>query len=166
MWVHANQNLLNNGRTVHLDPEEPEGAEDWDADKAKEEVEKADPYDARLKSIVQDNKVQISEKHMQDAWVVRLMGDCTEYVSPKDPKQTVCNGVSVVRSLLWPGAYTFYQNGKCIQVYLGQGHKYELKTYFPVNPPEVLADPEEYGEGPEPTPLEAPPVQEEADEEN
>jgi len=29
-----------------------------------------------------------------------------------------------------------------------------------------LADPEEYGEGPEPTPLEAPPVKEEADEEN
>jgi len=52
MWVHANQNILDNGRTVHLDPEEPEGAEDWDADKAKEEIEKADPYQQRLKPIL------------------------------------------------------------------------------------------------------------------
>ena len=32
---------------------------------------------------------------------------------------------------------------------------------FPLNPPCVMDDPEEYGEGPEPTPLEAPPVVEE-----
>ena len=92
------------------------------------------------------------------------MGDCTEYKSANDPKVTLCNGVVVVRSLQWPGAYTFYQNGKQLSLYLGQGHKYELKTYFPVNPPTVLADPDEYGEGPEPTPLEAPPVKEEANE--
>ena len=85
MWVHANLNILKNGRTAHLDPEEPEGAEDWDADKAKEAIEAADPYDARLKSIVSDSKVQISEKHAQDAWVVRLMGDATEYASEKSP---------------------------------------------------------------------------------
>ena len=35
---------------------------------------------------------------------------------------------------------------------------------FPVNPPTVLDDPEEYGEGPEPTPLHAPPVEEKKEE--
>ena len=47
-------------------------------------------------------------------------------------------------------------------MYLGHGHKFTQATSnFPVNPPEVMEDPEEYEDGPEPTPLEAPPVQEE-----
>jgi radial spoke head protein 4A len=49
MWVHKNLNLLKNCRTAHADPEEPEGAEDWDAEAEKKKIEEADPYDPRLK---------------------------------------------------------------------------------------------------------------------
>ena len=45
---------------------------------------------------------------------------------------------------------------------MGNGHKFgQEMSNFPVNPPEVMADPEEYEDGPEPTPLEEPPKVEE-----
>lgn len=47
-------------------------------------------------------------------------------------------------------------------MYLGNGHKFGQETSnFPVNPPQVMEDPEEYEDGPEPTPLEEPPKEEE-----
>lgn len=48
---------------------------------------------------------------------------------------------------------------------MGWGHKFEEKTYYPVNPPAIIADPEETPEQPEPTPLEEPPKAEENAEE-
>ena len=55
MWVHKNLNILKNCRTAHADPEEPEGAEDWDAEVEKKKIEAADPYDPRLKPITLDS---------------------------------------------------------------------------------------------------------------
>jgi len=72
--------------------------------------------------------------------------------------------VVVVRSLVWPGSYTFFYNGKTTQIYLGHGHKFSHEQKpFPVHPPAVMDDPEEYEDGPEPTPLEAPVVEEKAE---
>jgi len=74
------------------------------------------------------------------------MGDPTEYANEKDPASpiTTCNGVVVVRSLLWPGAYSFYFGGRVLQIYLGNGHKYGAKAnFFPISPPQVMADPVE-----------------------
>jgi len=71
------------------------------------------------------------------------------------------NAVVVVRSLVWPGSYTFFYNGKVSQIYLGHGRKFSFDAKpFPVNPPCVMSDPEEYEDGPEPTPLEEPVVEE------
>lgn len=160
MWVHANVNILKNCRTTHPEPEEPEGAEDFDPDEAKKEMEAADPYEPRLKPITTDSKVRFSQTLVQPAWVVRLYGDATEYVDEKTKKKD-CTGVVAVRSLLWPGAYSFYQGERILQVYCGNGHKYEHEqSYFPVHPPPVIADPDEYEDQPEPTPLEAPVEQE------
>lgn len=52
-----------------------------------------------------------------------------------------------------------------MNVYVGNGHKYEENTYFPVNPPVVNEDPKEYDIQPEPTPLEEPIAAEEKKEE-
>ena len=57
---------------------------------------------------------------------------------------SVLNGFVVVRSLQCPGAYSFNYNDQVYSVYLGSGHKYEQKTYFPVVLPMVKSDPEEY----------------------
>lgn len=88
---------------------------------------------------------------------MRLAGDSTEYANESKPGSLTCNGTVVVRSLQWPGALTFYHNESWHQVYVGTGHKYEqAANYYPVDPPTVLDDPEEFELGPEPTPLEEP----------
>lgn len=85
------------------------------------------------------------------------MGDATEY--KMETGKTVSNGVVVVRSLQWPGSYNFYYQGRYMHIYVGNGHKYEEVSYFPVHPPDVREDPDEYELQPEPTPLEEPVVE-------
>lgn len=68
----------------------------------------------------------------------------------------------MVRSLVWPGAYTFYYERRVVQIYLGHGHKFtQESSQFPSCPPKVNADPKEYEEQPEPTPLNEPAPKEE-----
>jgi hypothetical protein len=98
----------------------------------------------------------VSKKIKQASWTVSIHGDCMEYADPIDPAKKVSNAVLVVRSLLWPGAYTVFCKGRQISFYLGCGHKYEQVKYYPVHPPVVLADPKEEKESPEPTPLHEP----------
>ena len=84
------------------------------------------------------------------------MGDATEYNGKS-------HGVAVVRSLQWPGAYSFFTHGGEVEsIYVGNGHKYEQNaTFYPVEPPTIIEDPQEY-EGPKepdqnpPEPKEAP----------
>jgi len=170
MWVYAKTNILLNGRTTHLDPEEPTDlgdGEEFDPEEAKKAIEEADPFEKRLKSIAEDAQIKRTGSVKICPWNVRLMGDTTEYADEKVANQTVSNGVALVRSMIWPGAYSLYNRGRVIQIYLGNGHKNtQVKSMFPVNPPTVLDDPDEYDEGPEPTPLHAPPVVEEKKEED
>jgi len=59
----------------------------------------------------------------------------------------VCHGVVVIRSLIWPGAFTLYQDGKQKSIYVGEGAKFcDKKRPFPLSPPILNLDPEEYGE--------------------
>jgi len=108
--VHFNASILNNCRTVHADPPEDNGEENYDPEEAKKAIERADPFEPRLKSIVGDSKIKMGGKTMQSPWVVRLVGDKTEYLT--EAGKIVCHGVVVVRSLVWPGSFTLYQNGK------------------------------------------------------
>lgn len=59
-----------------------------------------------------------------------------------------------VRSLLWPGAFTFFNQGRWTQIYVGNGQKHEQKTYYPVNPPMMMEDPVEKKVCSEPNPTE------------
>lgn len=171
MWVHAKPNILINGRTTHLDPEEPadlpEG-EEFDPEEAKRQIEAQDPYEPRLKPILEDERINIAggkvtsqiraSGQTTQPWSVRVHGDTMEYANPKDefkgpsaegPQNgpTVSNGVVVVRSLVWPGAYTFYFDRRVVQIYLGHGHKFTQESnQFPSQPPKVNADPQEYAE--------------------
>ncbi len=130
----------------------------------KKQIEAEDPYDPRLKPITDDQAVPLTVERKQKPWVVKLMGDKKDYLA-ENGKDTVNYGVVVVRSLQWPGAYTFYSQENQTSIYVGHGYKYELQTYFPVHPPTVLDDPEENEEQPEPTPLEEPPEEPKDDEE-
>lgn len=148
-WVHVNPSILNCCRTLHLDaPEEaPEGFEgEFDPEQAKKEIEAADPFEPRLKPISDDTILKLPGKTVQAPWVLRLEGDSTEYREEQTGK-AVYHGVVVIRSLVWPGAITLYANGKQWSIYVGDGHKRcDRVKAFPLEPPRMNADEEEYGE--------------------
>lgn len=122
-WVHFNPSILNNCRTVHLDPPEDDGTEGYDPEEAKKAIEAADPFEPRLKPISEDCKIKMGRySAMQSAWTSRLIGDSTEYLTEAGKK--VCHGVVVIRSLIWPGSFTLYQNGKQTNIYVGDGTKF------------------------------------------
>ena len=140
MWLHFKDGILQNCRTSHMEPAElPEDVEMEDFMKG---VVAADPFDEKLKPITADKQVVVSKNQKIQPWVVRQMGDTSEYTT--EAGKTVSNGVVVVRSLQWPGAYNFYYQGRYMHIYVGNGHKYEEVSYFPVHPPTVLDDPDEY----------------------
>lgn len=115
-WVHESASILNCNRTVHMDPPEeaPEDfeGEEWDPEAAKKEIEDADPFEPRLKPVSQDCCVRMAKRNIkQPSWIVRLMGDTTEYkdeMATAKGAPTLCYGCVVLRSLVWPGSFTFY----------------------------------------------------------
>lgn len=107
MWVHANQNILLNSRTQHLDPEAPDDVSNFDPEVAMKELEQKDPYEPRLKPITDDKRILTFGKATTDPWVIRFQGDKTEYASASG-NASVYNGAVVVKSLTWPGAQVIY----------------------------------------------------------
>ncbi len=87
MWVHGKKSILNNCNTIHVQPTAPEGFEgEWDDEAEMKKVVSADPYEPLLKPIVEDNRIQITKTVSQSAWVVRLLGDETEYQNANPSK--------------------------------------------------------------------------------
>jgi hypothetical protein len=62
----------------------------------------------------------------------------------------------VLRSLRWPGAVTVQKNGDFCNIYVGDGIKQGDSSFNPIEPPEVMGDPSDQIEMPEPTPQQAP----------
>ena len=71
MWVHETVGILKNCRTSHMDPEVPEG-EEIEPEELMKRIEKADPYDTRLKPISKDTQVLVSKNQKIAPWIVRL----------------------------------------------------------------------------------------------
>jgi hypothetical protein len=69
---------------------------------------KRDPYELRLKPLSSDANIQVSINNSVPAWQVRICGDQTETADAKNPQKVSNNGVVMVRSYVWPGAYSFY----------------------------------------------------------
>ena len=65
MWVHAKPNILYNGRTDHIPPEDPgnlpEG-EEFDPEAAMAALKNSDPFEPLLKKITDDEKVSTGMK--------------------------------------------------------------------------------------------------------
>jgi len=77
MWVHSSVGILNNCRTTHME-QEPED-DTITPEELMAKIEAADPYDPRLKPIDSDTKVTVSKSSKMNPWVVKLMGDSSEY---------------------------------------------------------------------------------------
>lgn len=129
---------------------EPEVLEEEDPEVARKKAEMSDPQEPLLKPVKTDEYT----KGGADAWSIRSFGDLTTYGAANPTMADLHYGVVVVRSNVWPGNFSFFQSGSWSQVYLGNGHKFEEETYYPVCPPKLCADPEEQPscEEPNPTP--------------
>ena len=133
-WVHYARSILKNNKTSHTIAEE---VEDRDAEIAK--VLAADPYELRLKPITEDKGC----KGSYPAWILRSYGDRMTYAMSNPLHGTRQYSVVVVKSTIWPGAMSYFWQGQWGELYLGDGHKHENVTFFPVMPPPIREDPEE-----------------------
>ena len=112
-----------------------------------------DPWDPRLKPITLDNPT----KGNMPAWIIRAYNIDSNYINAKDGSQSENYGCVVAKSMLWPGSFNFYTNGRVQQLYCGDGLKHENfgVTYYPVEPPTMMADKPEKKCYDEPNPTEA-----------
>lgn len=86
-------------------PYEPaEGEEPPEPEELKKREIAKDPWEPRLKPITKDNKT----KGELPAWVLRSYNCGHTYMDEKSQKSNKNYGVVMVKSMWWPGAYTFY----------------------------------------------------------
>ena len=80
-------------------------------------------------------------------WTIRLTSIC-------NPKNSMC----LIKSNLWPGAFTFTVQRILSNMYIGFGHKLNIRNY---SPPPIPPVEEEYPIGPEILEISDPTIEEE-----
>jgi radial spoke head protein 4/6 len=158
-WVHHYPNILNAGRITHMKPNVPE-------DQLDEEMAKLEEEDKILEKLMGINEDQPIPP-LESAWLMKIVGDDQPYNPDGEEEGTAVYAAHVIKSLRWPGAYTVSYSGNYVNIYVGYGLKFGDVSYNPTMPPDVVEDPDEKPEQPEPTPLEAPeePLEPDTDEE-
>ena len=125
-WVHTGLALNVLGRTKPNPPKMNDAGEEVPDENAPEPS-------APLKPISED--APLAEGEGGGSWEVRA-GPVTGLPEGEAPK-----GVTVLRSLRFPGAVTVGIGKKSTSLYVGYGHEVSLKAYAPALPPKL---PEEY----------------------
>lgn len=133
-WVHYAKCILNNNKTSHTINEEVE-----DREAEIDRVLRSDPYERRLKPISEDKAC----KGNYPAWILRSFGDKMTYAMSNPLHGTKQYAVVVVKSTVWPGAFSYFWQGQWGELYIGDGMKHEEVTFFPLCPPMICADPDE-----------------------
>lgn len=153
VWVHGHPMILQAGRTSHvIAPDTPE--------EGKEELLNAlnekDPASERYsKSVKEDAPVAGLPLQGEDtgfSWIGKVCGDTQPY-NNLGKEGTTSYAVNIIKSLRWPGAVTVAQSGKFANIYVGYGLKKGDTCFNPIEPPEIMKDPVDQVEQPEPTPL-------------
>jgi hypothetical protein len=174
-WTHCAPYLLGTGRTTWPDLDaigaaDPPLMSDAELGNLTEEQGK-DPEKPMLEPIESDlaeRKAEDSSETFSIAWSVKTHGDDGLYSSNDD---TVRNRVVSVRSLIWPGAVTVSQGTKYANIYVGDGLKCGrlvpadrdsglplplngTNPFFPLVPADIMDEPKDFEEYPEPNPQE------------
>jgi len=159
-WAHQFPIILKAGRITHQRPNLP----DEEADEALAKLEEEDKVLEKLMTLNEDSPIL----PLETAWLLKIVGDNQPYNPDGDEEGTLIYAANVIKSLRWPGAYTVAYDGRYTNIYVGYGLKHGDVSYNPTSPPDVMQDPDEKPEQPEPTPLEAPeePLEPDTDEEN
>ena len=150
-WVHHNASILNQGKVTHKEGKPLEGEEDVEPEVLLAREVAKDPWEDRLKPIVKDNKTLGG----MPAWVVRSHNINDSFDNPKVKNGKVNFGTVTVKSLWRPGSFTFYNNQRSLFIYCGDGQKHEAQSYYPIDPPTMMAEKDEVKCYDEPNPTEA-----------
>lgn len=138
-WCHVNPILLKAGRCTH---KEPAGLGDEEKEEYMNKLAEEDKTEERFKAINEDTKVVGS-----DPWLSKVSGDKQQY---KVGEGTTTYAVNVIKSLRWPGSVTVAKGGKFCSIYVGDACKRGDSCYNPTKPDDVLPDPQEPVDCPEP----------------
>ncbi|XP_072405444.1 radial spoke head protein 4 homolog A [Chiloscyllium punctatum] len=145
-WVHHTQHILPQGRCVWFNPVQKK-EEDFEEEEEEEEREAPDEPEPEVGPPLLTPLSEDAEVNNIPPWAVKPSSILIpQYAS------------ALVRSNLWPGAYTFAIGKKFENVYFGWGHKYSPENYSPSSAPPVQA---EYASGPDITEVDDPTVEEE-----
>lgn len=155
-WTNLHPQISLSGVTRHVAPAhitDPEDRKTWEDEKGA-----TDKLVERFGTTLVDHT---KAPGFETAWTSKIVGDVQPF-SVLNPKEnaptTVSYGVNVIRSLRWPGAVTVAKGGKFTSIYVGYGLKRGGTTQMPAAPEEVVKDPPEPKEYPEPYPLTEPEV--------
>lgn len=76
------------------------------------------------------------------AWILRSYNCSDNLIDPKTGIKSINHGTVVVKSMWWPGQNIFYNNGRIMSIYCGDGHKKELprSKFYPINTPVMMED--------------------------
>ena len=159
-WVHLLPYILKAGRATHAEPEVPPG-EEVDVEELKAKQEENDKSVDRLRSVAEDDPLQGEEK----SWSLTVVGDNQVYAAKPPQEGSAMYAVTLIKNLRWPGNLTVFKGGRWVNFYLGFGVKKTDPSFVPIAPPDVLGDPDDPVEQPEPTPLVAPEMVESESEE-
>jgi len=144
-WQHSEPHILQNGRTTHKEPPEP----NEDEPEAPENKLRKRMLAEQEMDPLRDPIRQLDGDKLQ--WVFKQFGDTSLYkstsVTSTAPRS---NAVTCVRSLTWPGAVTVALNSNAIQLYVGYGMGANEPDFFPSMLPDVQDEPEDPGEQTEP----------------
>ncbi|GCB80411.1 radial spoke head protein 4 homolog A [Scyliorhinus torazame] len=145
-WVHHTQHILPQGRCVWFNPVQNK-EEDFEEEEEEEEKEAPDEPEPEVGPPLLTPLSEDAEVNHIPPWVVKA----STHLIPQ-------YAIAVVRSNLWPGAYTFAVGKKFDNIYFGWGHKYSPDNYSPPTAPPVQP---EFASGPDTTEVDDPTVEEE-----
>ena len=155
-WSHCYPILLKAGRCTHS---EPVGMDDEAKEEYMNKLAEEDKTEERFKPVNED----IPVPGVDSAWQSKVCGDNQQY-NKVGGEGTTSYSVNVIKSMRWPGACTVAKNGVFCNIYVGDCIKRGDNYFNPTEPPEVMEDPQEGEEQPEPQgkePTEAKPEGEE-----
>ena len=168
-WIHYPPGILKQGRVNHFiePPEDVPDAEEY----KKKEMEK-DPFDKRIKSVVEDKLLPASSlsKIKICPWKLYQFFENDIYINPYikmldetqpdfDPAEQKDNKVDYsiicIKSLLWPGSFNIYYQKECYFFYFGNGNKFidteNVGPFVYTHFPKIPNDEVDFEDQPEPT---------------
>ena len=153
IWVHGHPMILQAGRTTHvLSPDTPEEGKEEILNGLNEKDPACERYSKAVKEDAPVAGLPLQGEDPGFSWVGKVCGDTQPY-NNLGKEGTTSYAVNVIKSLRWPGAVTVAQSGKFANIYVGYGLKKGDTCFNPTEPPEIMKDPVDQVEQPEPTPL-------------